>query len=689
LTTFSLIPIDVARRVLFSFPGWCSLLLIFSYESFSQPSLNRYWIFLKDRPAISALSASELGITDRALRRRAKVLSPDRLIDEQDLLPPTEILEAFRSQGIRIRVISRWLNAVSVEANLRQLEVLHSDARVSSIAPLRFLKKPEPSVSHLPTAPPFQKQSGMTSLDYGISITQVRNMKVVDVHNLGVVGDGVLVGMIDDGFNNHRTHEALKDIRILAEYDFINRDSITYAQPGETDGGGAHGQYTLSALAGFRPGSLIGPAFGATLLLAKTEVGAFEQPIEEDYYVEGLEWLERTGADIISSSLGYIDWYTYDSLDGKTAVTSKAARTLAGKGVLLVTAMGNEGHFRAPNTTGTLIAPADADSIVSIGATFSDGEIVSFSSTGPTFDGRIKPEVVAQGVSVVSASGATNSYESISGTSLSTPLVAGTAALILSAHPHLTPMQVREALMQTATRIEDSPRTASWPNNYYGHGFVNAIDALLYHGIAFSNFPAVELSGSLLTIATFIRSSASLTTDSLALSYQSAPGSAFERVPLTPTSTPYLFQATIPTSVDTNYPRGYFYARDESGRTRFYPSTAPDSLFSFRALINTNIPAFPDLIPKSFSLLPNFPNPFNAETIIVFDAPSSESVQLVIYNLLGQPIRTVYQGNAAIGSNSAHWNGLDDRGVPVPSGTYFYRLHTTSVTLTQKMLLIR
>lgn len=508
-------------------------------------------------------------------------------------------------------------------------------------------------------------------------------MKVVDVHNLAIYGSSVLVGMIDDGFNNHRTHEALKNIHILAEYDFINRDSVTSAQPGENDGGGAHGQYTLSALAGYSPGNLIGPAFGATLMLGKTEVGAFEQPVEEDYYVEALEWMERTGADVVSTSLGYCDWYDYIDMDGQTAVTSRAGRVAASKGVLLVTAMGNTSGACYTNTNGewALIAPADADSIVSVGATFSDMLHASFSLAGPTADGRVKPEVVAQGVSVVSASGPNSGYDAVGGTSLSTPLVAGVAALIFSAHPDLTPMQVREALMNTAVRVNDPPLTATWPNNYYGWGFVNALDALLYHGTVFSNLPSVRLNNSTLTIATFIRSQSPLISDSLFVYYQESSGSAYQRVLLTQTSTPHLFQASIPAGTDPAWPRGYFIARDQAGRTRSAPFNAPESLYVFSEYLAA--------APEDFHLLPNYPNPFNAGTTISFDAPGVRPIELHIFDLLGRRIKTIYQGVSFAGRNVFHWDGTDEGGRSVSTGVYFSMLLSGTTLRAQKILLLR
>ncbi|MCK4427945.1 MAG: S8 family serine peptidase, partial [candidate division Zixibacteria bacterium] len=182
-----------------------------------------------------------------------------------------------------------------------------------------------------------------------------------------------------------------------------------------------------------------------------------------------MEWADSIGADVISSSLCYIDWYTYSDLDGNTAVTTQAADIAAERGIVVCNAMGNSGPG-----SGTLMAPADADSILACGAVNSSGYLASFSSRGPSFDGRTKPEVCARGVSTRCASPYNlNGYTTASGTSLSTPLIGGCAALILSARPYWTPMQVREAMMMTASR-------ATYPDNNYGWGIPDLLAAIQY-----------------------------------------------------------------------------------------------------------------------------------------------------------------------------------------------------------------
>jgi subtilisin family serine protease len=457
------------------------LLGFLSLPAFGQSS--NYWIAFRDRgPSVSTsdFTPQALGISDRALWRRSKVLPPDRLIDELDLPVYQLYIDQLRLAGIVVRSTSRWLNAVSAQLTDVQKATLSSIPCVASIGPVAQFLKRYPETKAAPGVQSFGKNSTVGSLNYGPSITQLATMKITDVHAQGINGAGVIVGMLDDGFNLHKVHPALKNIKVIAEYDFVQRDSNTSIAPGEFSSQGNHGEETLSLLGGFDDGKLIGAAYGASFILAKTEVDSTETSIEEDYWVEGLEWEEQLGADIVSSSLGYNNWYTYPSFDGQTATTTKAARIAARKGVLVVTAMGNEGNYRDVRThlTGTLIAPADADSIVSVGAADSGFRIASFSSTGPTADGRVKPDVVGMGVSDYVVSGI-GSYQVGSGTSFSTPLTAGVAALVLSAHPTFTPMQVRDRLISNARALYDSANgVVSLPNNFYGWGMVDAAKAV-------------------------------------------------------------------------------------------------------------------------------------------------------------------------------------------------------------------
>ena len=356
---------------------------------------QHYWIILRNKNGSSSLQKKSdvLDISERSMKRRAKSLPPNLLIDEFDIPVSESALSQIKQTGVKIRTVSRWFNAVSVEASVQQIHMLNALPLVSKTEPVVQFKNsyPLPS-SELQT--PLAKVSGVQGIFYGPSGTQLTNMKVVDLHAIGVNGTGVLIGMLDDGFNNYRTHAALKNITVIADSDFIHNISDVNRQPWENSSQGNHGAGTLSAVGGFDNGQMIGAAYGASFLLAKTEMDSSGSTAdfnsEEDTYVAGLEWAERLGADITSSSLGYkqflsIPTYTTSDMNGRTTKVARAAVIAARKGVLVVTAMGNNGYLTTKGyADSTLISPADADSIISVGAADSTGNLATFSSCGPT-----------------------------------------------------------------------------------------------------------------------------------------------------------------------------------------------------------------------------------------------------------------------------------------------------------------
>ncbi|MBM4116536.1 hypothetical protein FJ251_02165 [bacterium] len=447
------------------------------------------WVFFADKgvPAndLAVLRAAEARLSDRCLARRARAGVPGAAWI--DLPNAPAYLEALHAEGLTIRAESRWLAAVSVAVDQSSLIRLAALPWVVRLEPVRASAPRAPWLDPAPSARSHATAIGREDpLDYGGSLTELAQLQVPPVHLRGFHGEGVVVGMLDSGFNT--THEALAGLTVLGAWDFINDDPIVANEPGDPEGQQNHGTMTLSTLAGYKPGALIGPAFGASFYLAKTEDASQEVPVEEDYWVEGIEWLEAQGCDIVSSSLAYDDWYSFADFDGNTCVTTIAADQAVALGVAVFNSAGN---YRL--TTGTIAAPADGDSVIAAGAVDAAGLIASFSSPGPTADGRIKPDLCAMGVANhVVKPGTLNEYRSASGTSFSCPLAAGVGALLLGAHPGTSPMRLRQALRSTASQADS-------PDNDYGWGIIDALAALDYLDAltpASAATPAFTLAGA-------------------------------------------------------------------------------------------------------------------------------------------------------------------------------------------------
>jgi len=309
--------------------------------------------------------------------------------------------------------------------------------------------------------------------------------------------------------------------------------------------------------------------------------------MEEDFWLEAAEWAEANGVDIITSSLIYKEFddpyfknsYKYENYDGNTAITTIAGDRAAYLGVVVLNAMGNYYQTAIPS----LGSAADGDSIISVGAVMNNGNIAGFSSNGPTSDGRIKPDVVAQGVSVYvavmkSISGNDYTYEYSGGTSFSTPITAGVCALILSVHPELTPMQVRDALRNTANNSNN-------PNNIMGWGIINAYDAILYHGMAWSNKANFTQKDGDLIISMHLASNHLIDLNSVKVFYSTDNGNSYESAKMN------LFESNKDKNNSGEYSAVlddvseqenllyYFFAKDYSGKESYYPKGAPENHF--------------------------------------------------------------------------------------------------------------
>jgi serine protease AprX len=444
------------------------------------PPTGKHWVFFTDKQIFdSAACARELrrlasSIEPHAAARRARSMGRD-VVDFHDISVPERYLESVARTGAHVARTSRWLNAVSVEATPAQLEALAGLGFVAKIEPVRGTRKDGKRDGLAPTAnrgsSPPPPRIASDRYDYGPSRDQIDQINVTTAHAARLSGAGVIVAMFDTGFQHEHPAFAqiLADGRLLAQYDFVKNDGETQNEPGDNPQQHVHGTFTWSTLGGFFEGELVGPAFGASFLLGKTEDLDSETPLEEDNWVAAAEWADAQGADVISTSLSYIDWYVYEDMDGDTAPITRAADIAASRGIVVCVSAGNQGGL----PWYYIGAPADADSVIAVGAVDRDNVLAEFSSHGPTADGRIKPEVVALGVDTWCALPIEfgDDFTDVSGTSLSCPLVGGAAALVLEAHPSWSPMKVRDQLLATADN-------AASPDNDRGWGLIDVWRAI-------------------------------------------------------------------------------------------------------------------------------------------------------------------------------------------------------------------
>jgi serine protease AprX len=439
------------------------------------------WVFFTDK------GTHELGhrpvphsvVSPRAITRRLKVRPLESVVDNTDLPVDERYVAEVSARVVRVRQRSKWFNGVSVLATRSQLEHvaelpfvrrLELVARFRKNDTERLLDTPQPASPQTLLSP-----SRTHVFDYGPSFGQLNLMNVPAVHDRGNYGQGVIIGVFDNGFRllHHEAFDTLRT-RIVATYDFVDH-KVSVVPNNPSTGFGAHGVVTLSALGGFKQGQLIGPAFGASYILARTENDSSETPLEEDNWVAAIEWADSIGVDVTSTSLGYLTYdppfpsWTWQNMDGNTTVITRAADMAVARGIVVCNSAGNNGFSNEHNT---LNAPADGDSVLAIGAVSVDGQRASFSSVGPTVDGRIKPDLMAQGVTVRCAHWDNpTQYTYSGGTSLSCPLAAGVAALLLHARPSATPMEIASLMKATASR-------ANAPDNLYGWGIPDADRAL-------------------------------------------------------------------------------------------------------------------------------------------------------------------------------------------------------------------
>ncbi len=660
-------------------------ILVFTAMGFAQPQIRKVspllkdilftsgssteyliWISFTDKgEALNKVNQNEF-LSEKSIRRREKVAVDGQLFDFTDYPVNGAYINAVENTGARIKNKSKWLNSVSAYASINSIVKL---SRLDCVKEMdivaTFRRQPLPELSNENPGIPEEINTSL-ELNYGSSFSQNMQLNVPPVHDQGINGQNVLIGVFDAGFNR-LSHESFASMNIIARWDFVNHD------PGVGDstdmGSGTHGTQTLSAIGGYKSGQLIGPAFGAKYILAKTENTVSETPIEEDNWMAAIEWADSIGVDVTSTSLGYIDFdppytsYTWQSMNGNTCRITIGADLAVKKGIVVLNSAGNEGYNATRNTLG---APSDGDSVIAVGSVTSTSTRSSFSSVGNTIDGRIKPDVMARGESTTVANPYSNTqYTTASGTSFSCPLAAGVAALVLCARPHLTPMQVREALRNTASN-------AASPNREYGWGILNALAAINYFAVP------VELTSF----------TANTSENSVVLSWTTASesnNSGFEIQRSTDRNNwiqaGFLDGAGTTTEkhaysfIDQNTVHGVSYYRlkqiDYSGG------------INYSKVISVEFSG-----PERFILEQNYPNPFNPGTQIVFETGISGRTSLKVFDILGREVAVLVDKELAPGKYTFQFDVSTIEG-GLTSGVYFYKLTSGESSLTRKMLVTK
>jgi serine protease AprX len=424
---------------------------------------TRAWIFV-DCPRGEAVELSDAARTRRALRGKAT----------EDFSVSADCRAALEAAGARLRVESTWLKALSADLDAAALVRVQALPIVRGLRPVATYT---PARTHETTFAP-APVGPAALINYGPSQAQLNAINAILPLERGVNGTGVRVGFLDTEYGGF-THPVFARMRAEGRLN-VTTGYRNFAQGPQSN---THGLNTASVAVGYAEGSLVGPSWGATLFAATTEYAPTETNLEEDNYVRGLEWLEAQGVDVVNVSLGYTTFdpgqrsYTYADMNGNTGVTTRASDAAVARGVVVVTSAGNEGGCAGYSVSDGgrscwyyIGTPADGKSVIAVGATTIAGAKASFSSFGPTSDGRIKPDVSAPGVTVVIAT-SSGGYATSNGTSFAAPLVTGVVAQMLQTNPRLNPIQVRTLLRSTASQ-------ASNPDNRLGWGIVNADAAI-------------------------------------------------------------------------------------------------------------------------------------------------------------------------------------------------------------------
>lgn len=430
--------------------------LLLTLEVDAQIAPYRYWVQFRDKKFSSySIEHPENFLSIQAIERRMR---QNISIDETDLPVTKAYVDSLKAIGLTIINTSKWLNGVVVAAN--DTALINKASKFNFVAGIPLYPN-QSEIIQLVDDKLIKTGEKSVGPSYGISFNQIEMFNGDYLHNKDYCGQGFLIAVLDAGFLEANKISSLqhlwKDNRVVAIYDFV-KDGTSFYQAN------SHGTKVLSTIASIEEDILFGTAPKSKFALIRTEDVASEYLIEEYNWVCGAEFADSLGADIINSSLSYTEFnnsmqnHTYEDMNGKTNVSAIGASIAASKGILVVCSAGNNGN----DLWHWIGSPADADSILTVGAVDPQGTITNFSSRGPSSDGRIKPDICAQGTDVI-CQYPSGEYIGAAGTSFSSPLIAGMAACLWQANPEASNIQVIESIRQSASQYSN-------PDGQYGYG---------------------------------------------------------------------------------------------------------------------------------------------------------------------------------------------------------------------------
>ncbi|WP_421895075.1 S8 family serine peptidase [Marinoscillum sp.] len=431
-------------------------IVFFGHMGFSQK--DRYMVFFSDKEGVSfSIDQPEAFLSERAVSRRARM---GIAITERDLPVNASYVAGVRNTGAEVYYTSRWFNAALVQMTSEELSQVTQLTFVDSV---EYIAKGEKlSDARVATAnvAEFKAPSRVTAT----TRAQLGLIGADEMHADGYKGEGMIIAVFDDGFMGVNEYEPFEHIfiedRLLGTKDFISNSGNVFQYDD-------HGSAVLSCIASSYGADISGTAPNATFLLCVTEDIKSEYRIEEYNWLLAAEYADSAGADVINGSLGYSTFsdktmnYSYQDMNGQVTVVSRAAEIAVESGIIVVVSAGNEGNGSWKYVT----SPADATGVLAVGSVNPDGSRSSFSSVGPTSDGRVKPDVMAMGsfTTIFYVSGDEGVISTGNGTSFASPQMAGYAAGIWQANPGWSNREVTDAIKKSANR-------AFAPDSLYGYG---------------------------------------------------------------------------------------------------------------------------------------------------------------------------------------------------------------------------